>query len=319
MTDIIFFFGQQMLLCFVPLMIVALGGVFSERSGVINFSLEGLMLGGAFAGAFFLRGTQDFLPGEVSYLLALLVAGGAGVAVMMLHSYASISLGGSQIISGMAVNLLLPALTIVLARAIIGVLQVDYKNRFIVTAVPVLSNIPVIGPIFFKQAYISTLVGFIILIFTIIVFNKTRFGMRLHAVGENPEAAESLGIKVAKTRYQATAISGFLAGVGGLAFIVPNASEYAASVAGYGYLAVAVVIFGQWQPIRIFGAAVFFGFMKTIASTYTIIPFFIDLGWSAYVYKMIPYVATVIVLIFTSRKSKQPSALGIPYSHSEHV
>jgi simple sugar transport system permease protein len=316
MTNTVIFFGQQLLLCFVPLMIVALAGVYSERSGVINFSLEGLMLGGAFAGAFFLRGMENILSGNVAYLLALIVAGLAGIAVMMLHSYSSISRGGSQIISGMAVNLLLPALTIVLARAIIGVLQVNYTNRFIIAEVPGLANIPLIGPIFFKQAYISTFIGVLILIITVIVFNKTKFGMQLHAVGEHPQAAESLGIKVAATRYKATIISGFLAGLGGLAFIVPNASEYAASVAGYGYLACAVVIFGQWQPSRILWAAIFFGFMKTIASVYTIIPFFVQLGFSTYIYKMTPYVATIIVLIFTSRKSRQPAALGVPYDKS---
>ncbi len=316
MINTVYFFGQQMLLCLVPLMIVALGGIYSERSGIINFSLEGLMLAGAFAGAFFLRGTQDILPGNVSYLLALIVAGLAGAIVMMMHSYSSISLGGSQIISGMAVNLLLPALTIVLARAILGVLQVGYTNRFLIPKIPVLSDIPIIGPIFFQQTYISMFVGFIMLIVTVICFKKTRFGMRLHAVGEHPQAAESLGIKVASTRYKATAISGFFAGLGGLAFIVPNASEYAASVAGYGYLACAVVIFGQWQPMRILWASIFFGFMKTIASVYTIIPFFIELGWSAYVYKAIPYIATIIILIFTSRKSKQPAALGVPYVRS---
>jgi simple sugar transport system permease protein len=315
--DTAIFFGQQLLLCFVPLMVVALAGVYYERSGIINFSLEGLMLGGACAGAFFLRGTQEILPGNLSYLLALIVAGCAGIAVMMLHSYSSISKGGSQIISGMAVNLLMPAFTIVLARAIIGVLQVNYTNRFILTAIPGLSDIPIIGPIFFKQAYISTYIGFVILIITVIVFKKTRFGMHIHAVGEHPQAAESLGIKVAATRYKATIISGFLGGLGGLAFIVPNASEYAASVAGYGYLACAVVIFGQWQPSRILWASIFFGFMKTIANVYTIIPFFVSLGFSTYVYKMIPYIATVLVLVFTSRKSRQPAALGIPYDKSE--
>ena len=317
MTDSIYFFGQQMLLCFVPLMVVALGGMFSERCGIINFSLEGLMLAGAFAGAFFLRGTQEMLPGNLSYFLALMVAGCTGIAAMMLHSYASISRGGSQIISGMAVNLLMPALTIVLARAIIGVLQVDYRNRFINTEVPVFSDIPVIGPIFFKQAYISTLMGFVILAATVIVFKYLKFGMRLHAVGEHPHAAEALGINVARVRYAGTAISGFLAGLGGLAFIVPNASEYAASVAGYGYLAVAVVIFGQWRPMRIFWAAIFFGAMKTIANVYTIIPFFVELNFSVYVYKMIPYIATVIVLVFTSKRTKQPAALGIPFTHND--
>ncbi|MDR1247463.1 MAG: ABC transporter permease [Clostridiales Family XIII bacterium] len=316
MINIFYFFGQQMLLCFVPLMIVALAGMYSERSGIINFSLEGLMLAGAFAGAMFLRSMQTVLPGNVAYSLALVVAGLAGIAVMMLHSYSSVSLGGSQIVSGMAVNLLIPALTIVLARAILGVLQVDYANRFLIAEIPVLSAVPIIGPIFFRQTYISTFIGFIVFIITVVVFKKTRFGMRLHAVGEHPQAAESLGIKVAATRYRATAISGFFAGLGGLAFIVPNASEYAASVAGYGYLACAVVIFGQWQPIRILWASVLFAFMKTIANVYTVIPFFIALGWSTYVYKMIPYIATVIILIFTSKKSSQPKALGEPYDRS---
>jgi simple sugar transport system permease protein len=312
----VYFFGQQMLLCFVPLMIVALAGIYSERSGVLNFSLEGLMLGGAFAGAFFLRGAQNLLPGNLAYLIALLAAGLAGILVMMLHSYAAISLGGNQIISGMAINLLVPALTIVLARAIIGVLQVNYTNRFIIAKVPILSDIPIAGPVFFRQAYISTLLGFVVLIITVVIFKRTRFGVHLHATGEHPQAAESLGIKVSRTRYLSTIISGFFGGLGGLAFIVPNASEYAASVAGYGYLACAVVIFGQWRPVRILWASIFFGFMKTIANSYTIIPFFVNLGFSVYIYKMTPYVATLIVLIFTSRKSKQPSALGIPYVKS---
>jgi simple sugar transport system permease protein len=311
------FFGQQLVLCLVPLLIVALAGIFSERGGILNFSLEGLMLIGAFCGAFFLRGTANVLPGTAAYLIALFVAGLAGIVTMFMHSFASIRLGANQMISGMAVNLLVPALTIVLARAIIGVLQVNYQNRFMIAEIPGLSNIPVIGPVFFRQAYVSTLVGVIILVITVVIFRYTRFGMRLHAVGEHPHAAESLGIKVARVRYTGTAISGFLAGLGGLAFIVPNATEYSASVAGYGYLAVAVVIFGRWKPMRILWASIFFGFMKTVANLYTIIPFFVELNLSVYVYKMIPYVATIAVLIFTSRRTKQPAALGVPYDKSE--
>lgn len=314
--DTVYFFFQQMLLSVVPLLIVALGGIFSERGGVLNFSLEGLMLAGAFCGAIFIRGMQDTAGGSGIYLIALLIAGIAGSVVILMHAVASINLSGKQSISGMSINLLLPALTIVIARALFGVLQVNYKNSFLIGEVPGLSQIPVIGDIFFKNTYISTLVGVVVLVATVIVFTRTRFGMRLHACGENPQAAASMGINVQRTRYIGMLISGFLAGMGGLAFVIPSSTEYSASVAGYGYLALAVVIFGQWRPLRILGASVFFGLMKTLANVYTSVPFLVDLGISNYFFKMAPYLATIIVLVFTSQKSKKPRALGVPYDQS---
>jgi simple sugar transport system permease protein len=314
--DVGYFFCQQMLLSVVPLLIVALGGIFSEKGGVLNFSLEGLMLAGAFAGAFFLRATQEAVSGNGMYFLALLVAGAAGMLTMILQGIAAINLNGEQIISGMAINLLIPALTIVIARAVIGVLQVGYRNVFRIPEVPFFSKIPVIGDIFFKNAYISTLVGLAVLILSIFVFKYTRFGMRLKACGEHPQAAATMGVNVKKTRYIGLLISGFLAGLGGLAFVVPNATEYSATVAGYGYLAVAVVIFGQWQPAHILWASLFFGAIKTLANVYTSIPILAGMGASNYLFKMTPYVATILVLLFTSRKSKQPAALGEPYDRA---
>jgi simple sugar transport system permease protein len=213
----------------------------------------------------------------------------------------------------MAINLLTPAATIIIARALIGRLQIAFTNSYMIREIPVLSDIPVIGGMFFRNTYITNLLGPIILILAIIIFNKTRFGAHLKACGENPYAAESTGINVKRTRYIGVLLSGFIGGMGGLIFIIPNATEYASTVAGYGYLAVAVVIFGQWNPLRILFAAIFFGFMKTLANIYTIVPFLFNLEISTYMYKMIPYLATLIVLFIVTKRSSQPRALGVVF------
>ena len=146
-----------------------------------------------------------------------------------------------------------------------------------------------------------------------VVLYKTRFGLRLRACGEHPQAADSVGVNVYRMRYAGVAISGALAGVGGLVFVVPTSTNFNATVAGYGFLALAVLIFGQWRPSRILFAAFFFGLMKTVASAYSGIPFLANLRIPNDVYKMVPYVATLIVLAFTSKNSMAPRAEGIPY------
>ena len=306
--SIFYFIVQQTMICMIPLLVVACAGIFSERGGILNFSLEGIMLIGAFVGTYHLRNLTEGTQGD--YIVALLLAGVAGVAIILPHAISSISLNGNQIISGMAINLLTPAATIIIARALIGRLQIAFTNTYMIREVPVLSDIPVIGGMFFRNTYITNLLGPIILILAIIIFNKTRFGAHLKACGENPYAAESTGINVKRTRYIGVLLSGFFGGMGGLIFIIPNATEYASTVAGYGYLAVAVVIFGQWNPLRILFAAIFFGFMKTLANIYTIVPFLFNLEISTYMYKMIPYLATLIVLFIVTKRSSQPRALG---------
>ncbi len=313
--NIFYFICQQTLICMIPLLIVAIAGIFSEKGGVLNFSLEGIMLVGAFSGTLFLSGFENGT--NSTYLIALLIAGASGMLTIIPHAISSISLKGNQIISGMAINLLVPPATIIIARAVVGKLQISFANNYIIEAIPFLSKIPIIGDIFFTNAYITTLLGIVALIIAILVFNKSKFGIHLRACGENPQAAASMGINVSRTRYIGVLISGFIGGIGGLAFIIPNSSEYAASVAGYGYLAVAVVIFGQWNPMRILLASIFFGFMKTLANIYTTVPFLVDLGISNYWFKMVPYLATIIVLVFTSRKSAQPKALGAIYDQGE--
>lgn len=158
--------------------------------------------------------------------------------------------------------------------------------------------------------------GFIILALSWFALYKTRFGLRLRSCGEHPQAADSVGINVYKMRYFGVAISGALAGIGGLVFVIPTSTNFNATVAGYGFLALAVLIFGQWKPMRILYAAFFFGLMKTLASAYSGIPILANLPISNSVYKMIPYITTIIVLAFTSKNSQAPKASGLPYDKS---
>ncbi len=313
MLNTLFFIFQQTMFFTIPLLIVALGGMFSERSGVVNIALEGIMVFGAFAGIFFINTFQNSMQGQSLLLLALLVAALAGLLVSLLHAYASINMKADQVISGTAINTLTPALAIYVARMLNGVQQIQFRNTFRIGSVPVLGKIPILGNLLFQNAYITTYLGIAILIVSAIVLYRTRFGLRLRACGEHPQAADSVGINVYRMRYAGVMISGVLAGVGGLVFVIPTSTNFNATVAGYGFLALAVLIFGQWKPSRILLAAVFFGLMKTVSATYSGIAFLRELPIPNSLYKMIPYIATLIVLTFTSRKSQAPKASGIPY------
>lgn len=309
----VYFLFQQTMFFTIPLMVVALGGLFSERSGVINIALEGIMIMGAFAGIFFIHTFNTSISPQLLLILAILVSGGVGILFSMLHAFASIHMKADQTISGTALNMFAPAFCIFFARMIQGTQQVEFTNVFRVTKVPVLGDIPVLGELIFQNTYITTYLGFAILALSAVVLYKTKFGLRLRSCGELPQAADAAGISVYKMRYAGVAISGFLAGIGGLIFVIPTSTNFNATVAGYGFLALAVLIFGQWKPLRIMFAALFFGFMKTLASTYSVIPFLYELGIPGNVYKMIPYIATLIVLIFVSKSSAAPAAEGEPF------
>lgn len=314
---IVSFLAQQTMIFSIPLLVVALGALFSERSGVTNIAMEGIMILGAFAGVLFMKTFQTVLPGQPIYILSLIIAGITGVIVSLLHAYASINMNADQTISGTAINTFAPAFAIYTARMIQQVQQVSFKNQFQIKEVPILSKIPVIGGMFFTNAYISTYVGIALLIMSWFILYKTKFGLRLRSCGEFPQAADSVGINVYKIRYAGVMISGLLGGIGGLIFVVPTSTNFNASVAGYGFLAIAVLIFGQWKPVRIFFAALFFGLMKTLASAYSTIPFMVALNIPSNFYKMAPYIATIIVLIFTSKNSQAPKACGTPYDKEQ--
>ena len=300
----------------IPLLLVALGGMFSERSGVVNIALEGIMIIGAFTGIFFISRFGNLFSPTITLFIAIIISALSGLIFSLLHAYASINMSADQVISGTALNIFAPAFAIYVTRAIQVVQQISFVNNFRIESVPVLGNIPIIGNLLFKNAYITTYLGFIILALSWFALYKTRFGLRLRSCGEHPQAADSVGINVYKMRYFGVAISGALAGIGGLVFVIPTSTNFNATVAGYGFLALAVLIFGQWKPIRILYAAFFFGLMKTLASAYSGIPILSNLPISNSVYKMIPYITTIIVLAFTSKNSQAPKASGLPYDKS---
>ena len=309
----VYFIAQQTMYFAIPLLIVALGGMFSERSGIVNIALEGIMVIGAFAGIGFINIFQKTMSGQSLLLLAVLVAAAAGALFSLFHAFAAVNLKADQTISGTALNMFAPAFAVYTARMIQGVQQIQFKDTFYISKVPFFGDIPVIGPILFRNSYMTTYIGLAIALISYFVINHTRFGLRLRACGEHPQAADSVGINVYRIRYAGVIISGILAGIGGLTFVIPTSTNFNATVAGYGFLAIAVLIFGQWRTKKIFFAAFFFGIMKTFASAYSGIPFLKSLPISNEIYKMIPYIATLIVLTFSSKNSQAPRAEGIPY------
>lgn len=268
---------------------------------------------GAFTSILFINLTGNSMSGQGQLLIAIVIAMVTGVVFSLFHAYAAINMKADQTISGTALNMFAPAFAIFVARIIQGVQQIQFNNTFRIESVPVLGSIPVIGDLFFKNTYITTYIGIAILILSTIVLYKTRFGLRLRACGEHPQAADAAGVNVYRMQYAGVMISGALAGLGGLVFVVPTSTNFNASVAGYGFLALAVLIFGQWKPIRIMWASLFFGLTKAVAAAYSGIPFLNNMGIPSYLYKMIPYIATLIVLIFTSKNSQAPRASGVPY------
>jgi len=308
-----YFIVQQAMFFTIPLLLVALGGLFSERSGVVNIALEGKMIMGAFTGILFISTFQDRLPGQPILLLALLISVATGMFVSLFHAYASINMKANQIISGVAINMFAPAFAIYTARIIGATQQVHFNNQFRIESVPGLGSIPILGPMFFQNTYITTYLGFLILAIATFVLYKTKFGLRLRSCGEHPQAADSLGINVYKMRYAGVILSGALAGLGGIILIIPTSVVFDGSVAGYGFLALAVLIFGAWHPVKVLYAAFFFGMMQAIANGHSGIEFLRDLEIPVHFYRMAPYVATLVVLAFTSKNSAVPKALGQIY------
>lgn len=308
----------------VPLLLVALGGMFSERSGIVNIALEGIMIIGALISCLFLQvldkaGWGSVHP-QLGMFLAILVAGGSGMVFSLLLAFASINLRADQTIGGTALNMLAPAFAIVLTWAIQGQGQTTIYLPNWLRMGSVSNDSGFFARLFFKSFYLTTPVAILLLLISIVLLYKTRFGLRLMACGEHPQAADSVGINVYRMRYAGVTISGFLGGVGGLAFTVAAGSGFQASVAGYGFLALAVMIFGNWNPIRICGAALFFALFKVIGSYAGSIPFlpsFSGIASSQNIYLMLPYIVTMIVLVFTSKKSRMPKSEGIPYDKGQ--
>ncbi len=336
------FIIQQTLLYAVPLMIVALAGVFAERSGIINLALEGIMIFGAFIGVLFVRSMQDldvfvnaarqgsWLTLQGLEILAMLVSAALGALFSLLLSFASINLKADQTIGGTALNLMAPAMVLFLIRIIDGQNILDMKTGDSATwfmlkkstfGIPKSQDIGFLGETFLNKVYLATYICILLFLIMSVLLYKTRFGLRLRACGENPQAADSLGINVYKMRYAGTTISGALAGMGGFVYALTTTNCTSnGDVAGFGFLALAVMIFGNWKPLNIAGASLLFGLFKCIAAAYSSIDIngdgvymLAEIGISSHLYRMLPYLVTLIVLAFTSKKSRAPKAEGIPY------
>ncbi|WP_455683403.1 ABC transporter permease [Thomasclavelia sp.] len=318
--DLFYFLFRQSLMFSIPLLIVALGGLFSERSGIINIALEGIMIFGAFFGILFIYTAQNngWMQGQLLFYISLIVSGIVGGIFALLHAFASVNMKADQTISGTALNLFAPALGIFIAKTMFGgVKSIPFTNEFLIKKIPILSNIPIIGEMFFKDFYVSTFIGIIILIITYVFLYKTKTGLRIRTCGENPHAADAAGINVYKMRYLGVILSGVLAGIGGLIYVIPITSEYSSTVAGYGFLALAVLIFGNWNPWRIAFSAIFFALAKTLAVTYASIPFLLNSGIPGIIFRIFPYLATLVLLAFTSKNSAAPKAAGQPFDKSK--
>ena len=319
--DILIYIIQNALPVMIPLLLVALGGMFSERSGVINIALEGIMLMGAFIGTLFVYFIQGSgMDPQVILLIGMLAAAVAGIVYALLLGIAAIHLKADQTISGTALNMLAPAIMLLVCKMAFMSDGVTTSVAFYIQKIPVLGDIPLIGELFFQKTYLTVMLGILILVICTIVFYKTKFGHRLRACGEHPQAADSVGINVYKMRYAGVILSGILGGVGGFFYavsVMDGNSNGHTGVAGFGFLALAVMIFGQWKPVSIFFAALFFAFLRTVAYSVPLIPFLAALGIDNAVYKMLPYIATMIILAFTSKKSRAPKAEGIPYDKGQ--
>ncbi len=301
------------------LLMVALGGLFAEKSGVTNIALEGMMILGGFAGIATLRVIESSgLPPQILLIISLIVGAIVGGLYAMLHAYASIQLKSNQIISATALNLFAPAIAIFTARIVQqGGSQIQFLTRFRISRIPLLSDIPILGPLLFERVFISFYLVIILFFVTKYILDKTKFGLRIKATGENPHAADALGINIYSYRFIAVVISGALAGMGGVIFVVTTSTEYAATVAGFGFLAIALLIFGNWRPGFILIGALFFGFLRTLGASYVVIPFLNNLGLPREFYVMMPYVMTLIVLAFFSKNSRSPKALGQIYDQGK--
>lgn len=294
------------------LILVALGGCIAEHSGVINLGLEGIMVMGAMGGALAMRYLPAGSPAIVIILCVILAAALVGMLYSALLAVACINFKADQTIVGTALNMLGVAAATVIVKAINTASNPDDVSSVIQYPIPKQALLVNINGFEFNWFMVVTLVA---LILVYVMLYKTRFGLRLMACGEHPQAADSVGINVYKMRWAGVLISGALGGLGGIVFITAGVSEwrFEYGVAGFGFLSLAVMIFGAWHPVKIALAALLFGMFRALSNVYMGFDFLASLNIPSQVYNMLPYIISLIVLAFTSEKSRAPKAEGIPY------
>lgn len=298
------------------LLLVALGGCFSEHSGVINIGLEGIMVMGALGGALMMK----FLPAGTSAFVVVLLTVLASILLGMIYSLllavAAVNFKADQTLVGTAINLLGTAAATVFVKAMNTAADPDNVSSTIQYLDGRKAFLVNIGGFEFNWCMLLAVIALVI---AYVVLYKTRFGLRLCACGEHPQAADSVGINVYRMRYAGVLISGVLGGLGGIVYIIAGVSEwkFENGVAGFGFLALAVMIFGQWKPTRIALAALLFGFFRALGNVYSGFDLLSNLNLPSSVYNMLPYVISLVVLAFTSQKSRAPKAEGIPYDKGQ--
>ena len=336
------FLVRQTLVYAIPLMIVALAGVFAERSGIINLALEGMMIFGAYIGVVCMnvmvslgwfdavKASGNMWTMQLYLLLAMAVSALAGCLFSLLLAFAAINLKADQTIGGTALNMLAPAIVLFLVRITakqnnLLLASGDSATWFMIKksmwGFDKSYKFGFLGDAFLNKVYLTTYFCILLFILMSVILYRTRFGLRLRSCGENPQASASLGINVIRMRYAGVMISGALAGLGGCVFAVTTANASAnGDVAGFGFLALAVMIFGNWKPLPIAGGALLFGLFKCIAASYNTLDAngdgvygLANIGLDSNFYRMLPYLITLIVLAFTSKSSRAPKAEGIPY------
>ncbi|HEY4601618.1 MAG TPA: ABC transporter permease [Cerasibacillus sp.] len=296
-----------------PLIFTALGGVFSERSGVVNIGLEGLMVMGAFVAVVFNLTFADVF-GSLTPWISIVVAMIVGAIFSIIHAVASVSFRADQVVSGVAINFLALGIGIYLTKQWYGKGQTDMVAQpfFTVKSVPVLSDIPVIGPMFFKGIYTTSYIAILFAIVAWYILYKTPFGLRLRSVGEHPMAADTNGINVYKMRYIAVIISGALGGLGGGVFALTIASNFSqTTIVGQGFISLAAVIFGKWHPLGAMGAALFFGLAQSLSVVSSSIPLLSNVP--DVILLIAPYVLTILALAGFIGRAEAPKANGVPY------
>ncbi|PKM66042.1 MAG: sugar ABC transporter permease [Firmicutes bacterium HGW-Firmicutes-2] len=313
--DILYSMLALTLIYSTPIIITAIGGMFSERSGVANIALEGMMMIGGFTAAttiVFLEGTTSFAP-----WMSLMIGALAGGLISVIHAYLSIHLSSDQIISGTAINILAGGLTIYLSQIIFGQQRTaTFRQGFIKRTYSGLSEIPIIGKIFFTNMYPTVFLAFALVILSWYILYKTPFGLRLRATGEHPHAVDSMGISVYKMRYIGVIVSGCLAGLGGGVMVLTQDTQFTImSIHGTGFIALAALIFGKWRPLGLLSASLFFGFSQILSIYSTSIGFLSKLPMEYF--KALPYIFTIVALVVFSNKAVGPKAVGEPYDKGQ--
>lgn len=310
--EILYFIVPVAIAYAAPLILTAIGGVFSERSGVVNIGLEGLMVIGAFIGVIFNLTFVDVFGSSTPWM-ALLAAMVVASLFSLFHAVASVSFRADQVVSGVAINLLAVALCLFLVKKIYGKGQTDFvQETFLRSDIWILEKIPFLGPMFFQNVYWTSVLAIGVAILAWVILYYTPFGLRLRAVGEHPMAADTMGINVARMRYIAVMISGGLAGIGGAIYAQSISQDFGhATINGQGFMALAAMIFGKWHPLGALGAAVFFGFAQALSIVGGSLPVISEIP-SVYLL-ILPYVLTILALAGFIGKASAPKALGTPY------